>query len=323
MSRVACDRTHAVPMERVTFESPAAVVNVVLCSTGLGVAIGMFAHVAFMALPFLHASFDAPTFAFASFVMLVALFHLTEFLTCAMYRSPDLRPNSFLMDNPAFNAALVVAGIEFGVRRYLVPSSTLHPVLIILGLFLTVSGLAFRVYAMAAAGVSFRHFVQEFPVPGQRLVATGPYRICRHPAYLGFLLWAVGTQVTLHNPVSFVLYAAACIVFFRARIATEEAAMLQPSFFGASYHTYAAEVPFSGVPFAPGVACLRVRGVAAASSGRPAPEYRRGGSHDEAHCVPRWARFRLLHRLWGMCTSGGVGFDTPVSAQTNRGSRGS
>lgn len=33
------------------------------------------------------------------------------------------------------------------------------------------------------------------------LVTRGVYRLCRHPGYLGWYAWAVGTQLLLCNPI--------------------------------------------------------------------------------------------------------------------------
>ena len=48
------------------------------------------------------------------------------------------------------------------------------------------------------------------------------YGILRHPSYVGFFYWSIGTQLILCNPVSTILYAVAAWTFFRYRIAFEE-----------------------------------------------------------------------------------------------------
>jgi protein-S-isoprenylcysteine O-methyltransferase len=50
-------------------------------------------------------------------------------------------------------------------------------------------------------------------------------------------LWAIGTQIVLLNPVSFVLYICATFKFFNERIPEEEMNLVE--FFGTDYIDYA------------------------------------------------------------------------------------
>lgn len=43
----------------------------------------------------------------------------------------------------------------------------------------------------------------------------------RHPSYLGFFYWALGTQIMLANPVSIVVFAVVLWRFFKYRIERE------------------------------------------------------------------------------------------------------
>ena len=79
-----------------------------------------------------------------------------------------------------------------------------------------------------------------------KLVTTGLYALCRHPSYVGWFMWSVGTQVLLSNPVCFVGFNFAAWAFFANRIPGEEALLL--SFFGNSYAEYQKRVPL-GIPF--------------------------------------------------------------------------
>lgn len=64
----------------------------------------------------------------------------------------------------------------------------------------------------------------------------------------GWMLWAVGTQLLLCNPVCTLGFATAAWRFFSARIAYED--HLLSSFFGARHERYRANVP-SGIPLVP------------------------------------------------------------------------
>ena len=54
------------------------------------------------------------------------------------------------------------------------------------GVLVMWSGLALRVWAIAALGSGFRTTVEV--EPGQAVVSSGPYRWIRHPSYAGLLL---------------------------------------------------------------------------------------------------------------------------------------
>ena len=77
----------------------------------------------------------------------------------------------------------------------------------------------------------------------------GVYAWCRHPSYVGWFLWSVGTQLVLGNPVCFLLYGWASFAFFKERIYIEEYTLI--SFFGSRYREYQAKVA-TGIPGIPG-----------------------------------------------------------------------
>lgn len=72
-----------------------------------------------------------------------------------------------------------------------------------------------------------------------------PSRYVRHPAYLGFYVWALGTQVILGNPFCLVAYVGVLYRFFSERIRAEEALLVD--FFPTEYPRYQKET-WSGIP---------------------------------------------------------------------------
>ena len=69
---------------------------------------------------------------------------------------------------------------------------------------------------------------------------------CRHPSYVGWFWWSIGTQCILWNPLCVVAYAAASWKFFSERIYTEEMTLIK--FFGSRYTDYQ-QVVGTGLPF--------------------------------------------------------------------------
>lgn len=68
----------------------------------------------------------------------------------------------------------------------------------IVGIMLCIAGEVFRKLAMWHAGTGFTHLVAFRKNKNHTLVTDGIYSICRHPAYLGFFLFSVGTQVNYY-----------------------------------------------------------------------------------------------------------------------------
>nr|CAB3485668.1 unnamed protein product [Digitaria exilis] len=108
-----------------------------------------------------------------------------------------------------------------------------------------------QAWQFAAALVFFHgsEYVLAAAFHGRRNVTATfeAYRFMRHPGYFGFLLWAVGTQVMLCNPVSTVAFTYVLWRFFSKRIHRYEEYFLR-QFFGSEYEEYALRV-YSGLPF--------------------------------------------------------------------------
>ena len=56
-------------------------------------------------------------------------------------------------------------------------------------------GEVIRKSSMFTAKTNFNHYVQYVKQRGHQLVTTGIYSLCRHPSYMGWFLWSIGTQV--------------------------------------------------------------------------------------------------------------------------------
>lgn len=81
------------------------------------------------------------------------------------------------------------------------------------------------------------------------LITHGVYSWFRHPSYVGWFYWAIGTQLILVNPICIPMYAIASWKFFHSRIYIEEIMLL--NFFGQQYCDYQKSV-LTGIPFIEG-----------------------------------------------------------------------
>jgi protein-S-isoprenylcysteine O-methyltransferase len=105
-----------------------------------------------------------------------------------------------------------------------------------IGLGLIWCGVALRVWSIATLGRFFRRIVvvQE----GHRVVSGGPYRVVRHPAYLGNLLATAGLGLVLGNWVSLAILVVIPALGHLPRILVEERELAQG--LGEQYTSYAA-----------------------------------------------------------------------------------
>lgn len=64
------------------------------------------------------------------------------------------------------------------------------------GFSMCVFGEVLRKAAMITAKTNFNHIVQTEKEAGHELVTHGVYSLCRHPSYVGWFYWCIGTQVS-------------------------------------------------------------------------------------------------------------------------------
>lgn len=177
-----------------------------------------------------------------AFAALLLLYHGSELALVATYTPEHLSAASLLL-SPSYLLAMALALAEHAAERTLVPAykaqvlaATFGP-----GLAVTAVGEALRIAAWATARGCFTHRIQHKRRPGHVLITHGVYAWVRHPGYLGWGVWAVGTQLVLGNVAAAVAFAGVSWLFFRRRIRTEEAALV--TMFGDEYGTYRRRVP--------------------------------------------------------------------------------
>jgi protein-S-isoprenylcysteine O-methyltransferase Ste14 len=103
-----------------------------------------------------------------------------------------------------------------------------------LGIALMLGGLALRVWSNRILGEFYTRTLRT--VEGQRLVREGPYRVVRHPGYLGCLLMWVGAALATSNWLVVVLIVPVMLAAYGFRIGAEERMLL--GLFGDQYEQY-------------------------------------------------------------------------------------
>ncbi len=189
--------------------------------------------------------------SFGFYIMALSFFHFSEYIVTSIFNSHTLTIDSFLLNHSVeYVAAAIMSWLEFGIEYYFFPGlKSLHYVSII-GAIMVMLGESLRKLSMLTAGSNFTHLVQYRKRDGHKLVTSGVYSIFRHPSYVGWFVWSVGTQVLLCNPVCLVGYTVASWVFFKERIEDEEEGLIL--FFREDYIDYKRRVA-AGIPFIVGV----------------------------------------------------------------------
>ncbi|XVE49712.1 hypothetical protein DITRI_Ditri01bG0103000 [Diplodiscus trichospermus] len=175
----------------------------------------------------------------------VAFFHGSEYmLAIAIHGRSNVTLESLLISKK-YLLAMIFSLLEYFIEIVLVPGLKEHWWISDTGLVMVVIGEIIRKLAIITAGLAFTHLMRVHHEEHHQLITHGVYRFVRHPGYSGFLIWSVGTQIMLCNPISTIAFAIVVWKFFAERIPYEE--YFLKHFFGSDYEEYARLVP-SGVP---------------------------------------------------------------------------
>ena len=103
-----------------------------------------------------------------------------------------------------------------------------------IGLAMMVLGIALRFWSMRVLG---EHYTRTLKVSDQQtLVDSGPYRLIRHPGYLGTLLVWIGASIAMLNWITILVVTIMMLAAYIYRIHNEEAMLLES--FGDAYQWY-------------------------------------------------------------------------------------
>lgn len=129
--------------------------------------------------------------------------------------------------------AIVIASINVGVCFAFLAADTLPSFdiaahwqsVFACGIAIWLGGIAFRLYSIRVLG---RFFTYDVAISnGQRVVEKGPYRLLRHPSYLGGLLAMLGFGMTLTNSLAILIAFCCAAAGYGYRMPLEEKALVR------------------------------------------------------------------------------------------------
>ncbi len=112
----------------------------------------------------------------------------------------------------------------------------------ITGVVTLIVGVGIGGWSMVLLGKDLSIF--PHPVEEARLVDEGPFRLVRHPIYLGVILGALGLGLAFANPVA-VIVALVFIPFFMAKTGFEEDRLVENV---PGYREYRSTIPYRIIP---------------------------------------------------------------------------
>lgn len=177
------------------------------------------------------------------FALCVVEFHISEYLLAKKYQTKCTKA-SFLLSRPyvvAMTLGLVEFALRFQARNACLFGSGI-------GICMIICGEILRKIAMCTAKGNFSHKIAIEKSPDHRLCTHGIYYYIRHPSYLGFCLYAVGTQLWLGNSICAIIFTFLVWKFMSERVTIEDA--LLHEFFGKEWRLYQSKT-WSGIPFIP------------------------------------------------------------------------
>ncbi|ALC44308.1 ste14 [Drosophila busckii] len=180
----------------------------------------------------------------------MSYFHYSEFLVIAWANPRTLSLDSFMLNHSIhYGLAAAASWLEFLLELYFLPEFKRYGYIWLVGVLLCTCGEVIRKVAIITAGRSFTHLVQDEKHAEHKLITHGVYAYSRHPSYVGWFYWSIGTQIILMNPICICIYTLVSWLFFHDRIYVEEYSLL--NFFQSDYVRYQKRVP-TGLPFIQG-----------------------------------------------------------------------
>jgi protein-S-isoprenylcysteine O-methyltransferase Ste14 len=136
-------------------------------------------------------------------------------------------------------ACLIATVAAVNLAPRVVPAAAIRPgaVAFATGLVVLLAGLVLRGWSFKALGQYFTHTVMVSS--DQPVVATGPYRVLRHPSYTGIIVAVAGVGVASANWAGLAVAVLLTVTALLWRIRAEERALMTT--LGDRYRAYAAQ----------------------------------------------------------------------------------
>lgn len=130
------------------------------------------------------------------------------------------------------------------VWQYFFASGTVYPAAVIPGLALCLTGIGLRTWSKLVLGRFYTFAIGL--TEDHRILADGPYRLIRHPLYLGTFLVVISFPLLTQSWAAFWLLTVPTVPLYFLRLVREEAYLMQRM--SAEYKAYACStarlVPF-------------------------------------------------------------------------------
>ena len=167
----------------------------------------------------------------------LCIYHYSEYLSVLIYHFDILKCEYFLIDHSkSWVISTLASFVEMIIETYFFDKYKKIIIFFILGLLMTIIGQYFRIAALFTGKKNFTHRIRYNKTNEHELVTHGIYSLSRHPSYFGFFIWSVGIEVMCCNPICTIAFTIVLFKFFKDRILTEEALLIQ--FFGEKYLEY-------------------------------------------------------------------------------------
>jgi protein-S-isoprenylcysteine O-methyltransferase Ste14 len=151
-------------------------------------------------------------------------------------RPPQTDRGSTQLLGAAFGLGLLALAAGPALNAYGVADMGLGPTVGWVGVAVMVGGLAVRLWSQTVLGQYYTSTLRH--AADQPVLASGPYRLLRHPGYGGMLLAWLGAGLTTVNWAAALAIALMMVGAYSYRIAAEEAMLLGA--FGDRYKEYMA-----------------------------------------------------------------------------------
>ncbi|KAL5543085.1 hypothetical protein UlMin_010795 [Ulmus minor] len=145
---------------------------------------------------------------FSQMFLLLIFFRSSKYLLAvAIHGKSNVTLESFLIDKQHI-IDLGLSFLEYLIEVYFSIKTDLSLWWIsYIGLAMVITGEIIRKVAIITAGNAFTHSIRTDRDKRHNMVTCGIYRYICHPGYMGYLIWSVGAQIMLCNPLATIVFA--------------------------------------------------------------------------------------------------------------------